>query len=41
MDNRMRMVLYQAFIAWSAMGVWIASVRYRIRLIEYKKNQIN
>jgi heme exporter protein C len=41
MDNRMRMVLYPAFIAWSAMGVWIASVRYRIRLIEYKKNQIN
>ena len=40
MDNRMRMVLYPAFIAWSAMGVWIASVRYRIRLIEYKKNQI-
>ena len=41
MDNRMRIVLYPAFIAWSAMGVWIASVRYRIRLIEYKKNQIN
>jgi heme exporter protein C len=41
MDNRMRIVLYPAFIAWSAMGIWIASVRYRIRLIEYKKNQIN
>jgi heme exporter protein C len=41
MDNRMRIVLYPAFIAWSFMGVWIASVRYRIRLIEYKKNQIN
>jgi heme exporter protein C len=41
LDNRMRIVLYPAFIAWSFMGVWIASVRYRIRLIEYKKNQIN
>ncbi|GAA3972709.1 cytochrome c biogenesis protein CcsA [Mucilaginibacter dorajii] len=41
LDNRMRIVLYPAFIAWSFMGVWIASVRYRIRLIENKKNQIN
>ena len=39
LDNRMRMVLYPAFIAWSFMGIWIASVRYRIRLIEYKKNE--
>jgi heme exporter protein C len=39
MDNRMRIVLYPAFIAWSFIGVWIASVRYRIRLIEYKKNE--
>ncbi|OKS87087.1 hypothetical protein RG47T_2546 [Mucilaginibacter polytrichastri] len=40
LDNRMRVVLYPAFIAWSFMGVWIASVRYRISLIEYKKNAI-
>jgi heme exporter protein C len=40
LDNRMRIVLYPAFIAWSFIGVWIASVRYRIRLIEYKKNEI-
>ena len=39
LDNRMRMVLYPAFIAWSFMAIWIASVRYRIRLIEYKKNE--
>jgi heme exporter protein C len=41
MDNRMRVVLYPAFIAWSLMAVWIATIRYRIRLIEYKKNAIN
>jgi heme exporter protein C len=40
LDNRMRVVLYPAFIAWSFMGVWIASIRYRISLIEYKKNAI-
>jgi len=41
LDNHMRIVLYPAFIAWSFMGVWVASIRYRIRLIEYKKNEIN
>ncbi len=41
MDNRMRMVLYPAFIAWSLFAGWIATLRYRIRLVEYKKNQIN
>ncbi|WP_262887343.1 cytochrome c biogenesis protein [Mucilaginibacter agri] len=41
LDNRMRVVLYPAFIAWSFMGVWIASIRYRISLIEYKKNAID
>ncbi len=41
LDSRMRLVLYPAFIAWSFMGIWIASLRYRIRLIEYKKNEIN
>ena len=37
LDSRMRIVLYPAFIAWSFMAIWIASIRYRIRLIEYKK----
>lgn len=41
LDNRMRVVLYPAFIGWSIMGIWIASVRYRIRLIENKKNAVN
>jgi heme exporter protein C len=41
MDNHMRVVLHPAFIAWATIAVWIASLRYRIRLIEYKKNEIN
>jgi heme exporter protein C len=41
MDNRMRIVLYPAFIAWSLIAVWVASIRYRIRLIEYKRNAID
>jgi heme exporter protein C len=41
MDNRMRMVLYPAFIAWALIAVWIATLRYRIRLIENKRNSIN
>jgi len=41
MDNRMRVVLYPAFIAWAFIAIWIASLRYRIRLIEYKKNEIS
>lgn len=38
LDNRMRIVLYPAFIAWSLIGVWIASLKYRMSLIEYRKN---
>jgi len=41
LDNRMRIVLYPAFIAWAFFAVWIASIRYRIRVIEYKNNEIN
>jgi heme exporter protein C len=33
--------LYPAFIAWAFIAIWIASLRYRIRLIEYKRNEIN
>ncbi len=40
LDKNMRFVLYPAFIGWSLLGVWIASLRYRIRLIEYKNETI-
>jgi heme exporter protein C len=39
MDNNMRVVLYPAFIGWMMMAVWIASIRFRIRVIENKINK--
>lgn len=41
LDSRMRVVLYPAFIGWSFLAIWIASIRYRIRLIENKNNELN
>ncbi len=41
LDNGMRIAFYPAMLGWSLMAVWIASVRYRIRLIENKRNNIN
>ena len=41
LDNHMRTVFYPAMLGWSLMAVWIASIRYRIRLIEHKRNTIN
>ncbi|HVV54855.1 MAG TPA: cytochrome c biogenesis protein CcsA [Mucilaginibacter sp.] len=41
LDDRMRMVFYPAMAGWTLLAVWIATIRYRIRLIEYKKNDIN
>ena len=34
MDNGMRMVFYPAIIAWTLLGVWITSLRIRLRIIE-------
>jgi heme exporter protein C len=39
MSDNIRMVLYPAFIGWSLLGVWIASIRYRIRILENKINK--
>lgn len=36
LDKRMALVLYPAFIGWALMAVWIASLRFRIRIIENK-----
>ena len=41
LDSRMRLVLYPAFLAWSFFAIWIASLRYRIRLVEFKRNELN
>lgn len=41
LDNNMRLVFYPAVIGWILIAVWIMTIRYRIRLIENKRNQIN
>ena len=40
MDNYMRPVFYTAVIGWILTGVWVCTLRYRVRLLENKKNQI-
>lgn len=41
MDNTMRTVFYPAMIAWPLIGIWIATLRYRIRIIENKQFDLN
>lgn len=36
LDSKMRMVFYPAVVGWILLGVWIASVRIRVRLLEEK-----
>ncbi|WP_313261029.1 cytochrome c biogenesis protein [Sphingobacterium sp.] len=38
MDNYMRPVFYTAVIGWILIGCWIATIRYRVRIIEDKRN---
>jgi heme exporter protein C len=39
LDNLMRLVLYPAFIGWILVGVWIATLRFRTRMLELKKQE--
>ena len=41
MDNYMRPVFYSAVIGWILTGVWACTLKYRIRILEIKKNQID
>ena len=36
LDSRMRMIFYPAVMGWILIGVWIASVRIRIKTVEEK-----
>ncbi|HNP17423.1 MAG TPA: cytochrome c biogenesis protein CcsA [Fulvivirga sp.] len=36
LDSRLRMVFYPAVIAWALLGVWITTIRVRIRKLEIK-----
>ena len=40
MDNYMRPVFYSAVIGWICTGTWICTLRYRLRILENKSNQI-
>lgn len=41
MDSQMRPVFYTAIIGWILIGIWICTLRYRVRLLENKKNLID
>ena len=40
LDSRMRMVFYPAVIGWICMGIWIASLRLRIRNVREHLNEL-
>jgi len=39
LDSNLRMVFYPAVIGWICLGIWIASLRYRIEIIKAKRNE--
>lgn len=39
LDSRMRMVFYPAVIAWFLLGLWIANLKIRIRMLTYRAEQ--
>ncbi|MES2809685.1 MAG: cytochrome c biogenesis protein [Bacteroidota bacterium] len=41
LDNGMKLAFYPAMLGWTFIAVWIATIRYRIRIIENKRNSIN
>jgi len=41
LDDNMRMVFYPAVIGWILIGIWIMTIRYRIRILENRRNQID
>jgi heme exporter protein C len=41
LDNGMKLAFYPAMLGWSFIAIWIATLRYRIRLIENKRNSVN
>ena len=40
LDSNMRLVFYPAVIGWILIGSWIAQLRFRIKLLEIKKENI-
>ncbi|HEX7367834.1 MAG TPA: cytochrome c biogenesis protein CcsA [Pelobium sp.] len=40
LDSNMRLVFYPAVLGWIGISVWIMNIRFRIRKLENKKNQL-
>lgn len=40
MDGNMKLVFRPAVLGWMLIGVWIMSLRYRMRKLEYKENEV-
>lgn len=40
LDSNMRMVFYPAVIGWIIIGTWIAQLRFRIKVLEIKKENL-
>lgn len=41
MDNYMRPVFYSAVVGWILIGTWITTLRYRVRLIEDRRSNVD
>jgi len=41
MDNNMRPVFYTAVIGWIMIGIWLCSLRYRLRILNDRKNSMS
>lgn len=41
MDGTLRPIFYAAVVGWILIGVWIATLRYRLRLVENHRNQLD
>jgi heme exporter protein C len=41
LDSNMRWVFYTAVLGWILVATWIMTIRYRIRLLQNKRNQID
>ena len=40
LDGRMRTVFYPAIIGWILLGTWITSIRYRLKVIQRKQEEL-
>ncbi len=41
MNSQMRPIFYTSVIGWILIGVWVFTLRYRVRIVENKRNQLD